>query len=581
MLNRMKSSLRQPWGRVFSFGFFVFLLFLGFACRGERQQPAAEVILRNAAVYTLDSSRPWAEAVAIAGGKIVFVGASSEAEKYRVEGTKVLDLAGKMVLPGFQDSHVHLISGGMELALCDLNDLQTKEQILARIRAYAAENPEKDWITGGGWALPVFPEANPSKEELDAIVSDRPAFLSAADGHSAWVNSRALELAGITEKTADPEDGHIERKPGANEPSGALREAAMGIVSRLIPEPTAEEYLEGLRAGLALANRFGITSIIEASADDRILDAYAEFDRRGDLSVRVLASIYVDPEKGPAQVDDLAKKREQYHGRILKATAAKIFIDGVIESHTAALLEPYLDRPDDRGKPILEAEEFNRLAAALDKAGFQIHVHAIGDRAIRMTLDAMEEAGRANGPRDARHHICHLELIDPADVPRFGGLGVVANFQALWAYPDTYITKLTEPILGPERSARLYPIGSVVRSGGIYAGGSDWSVSSLNPLAAIQVAVTRRDPEEPPGPAWLPQELIDLPTAVAAYTANGAFLSFEEKTRGSIEPGKTADLVVLDRNLFKIPPEEIHRVRVVLTVLEGKVVYSGESAPVF
>ncbi|MFZ2053089.1 MAG: amidohydrolase family protein [Candidatus Aminicenantales bacterium] len=573
-------AIRQRFCRAALTGFAIFLLFSVNACRRDREQPAAEVILKNAAVYTLDSSRPWAEAVAIAGGKIVFVGASSEAEKYRAEGTKVLDLAGKMVLPGFQDSHVHLISGGMELALCDLNDLQTKEQILARIRAYAAENPEKDWITGGGWALPVFPEANPSKEELDAIVSDRPAFLSAADGHSAWVNSRALELAGITEKTPDPEDGHIERKPGTNEPSGTLREAAMGIVSRLIPEPTAEEYLNGLRAGLALANRFGITSIIEASADDQILDAYAAFDRSGDLSVRVLASIYVDPEKGPAQVDELVQKRERYRGRILKATDAKIFADGVIESHTAALLEPYLDRPGDPGRPILENEEFNRLAVALDKAGFQIHVHAIGDRAVRMALDAFEAASGANGPRDARHHICHLELIDPADIPRFGGLGVVANFQALWAYPDTYITQLTEPILGPERSARLYPIGSVVRSGGIYAGGSDWSVSSLNPLDAIQVAVTRRDPADPPGPAWLPQELIDLPTAVAAYTANGAFLSFEEETRGSLEPGKAADLVVLDRNLFKIPPEEIHSVRVVLTVLEGKVVYSAESAPV-
>jgi predicted amidohydrolase YtcJ len=581
MQNKRISVIQQRFCRALLAGFAVFLLLPVDACRGNREQPAAEVILKNAAVYTLDSSRPWAEAVAFAGGKILFVGASSGAEKYRGEGTKVLDLSGKMVLPGFQDSHVHLISGGMELALCDLNDLQTKEQIIARIRAYAAESPQKEWITGGGWALPVFPEANPSKEELDAIVSDRPAFLSAADGHSAWVNSRALELAGITEKTPDPEDGHIERKPGTNEPSGTLREAAAEIVSRLIPEPTAEEYLNGLRAGLALANRFGITSIIEASADDPILEAYAALDRSGELTVRVLASIYVAPEKGPAQVDELVQKRERYRGRILKATDAKIFADGVIESHTAALLEPYLDRPGERGKPILEAEEFNRLAAALDKAGFQIHVHAIGDRAVRMALDAFEAAREANGPRDARHHICHLELIDPADIPRFRELGVVANFQALWAYPDTYVTQLTEPILGPERSARLYPIGSVVRSGGLYAGGSDWSVSSLNPLDAIQVAVTRRDPQAPAGPAWLPEELVDLPTAVAAYTTKGAFLSFEEKTRGSIEPGKAADLVVLDRNIFEIPPVEIHAVKVALTILEGKVVYSAESAPVF
>jgi predicted amidohydrolase YtcJ len=581
MKNRKISAGQQLYCTALLTGLAVFLLFSVDACRGDRGQPAAEVILKNGAVYTLNSSRPWAEAVAISGGKIVFVGPNMKVGKYRDGKTKVLDLAGRMVLPGFQDSHVHLVSGGVELGQCNLNDLQTKEEIVAKIRSYAESNPQKDWIVGGGWALPVFPEANPSKEELDAVVSGRPAFLSAADGHSAWVNSRALELAGMTAKTPDPENGRIERKPGTNEPSGTLREAAMGVVSRLIPEPTAEEYLNGLRAGLALANRFGITSIIEASADDPILDAYAELDRSGDLPVRVLACIYVDPGKGPAQVEELVKKRERYRGRILKATAAKIFADGVIESHTAALLEPYLDRPGDSGKPILEREELNRLAIALDKAGFQIHVHAIGDRAVRMTLDAVEAARRANGLRDGRHHIAHLELIDPADIPRFSQLGVVANFQALWAYPDTYVTQLTEPILGPERSSRLYPIGSVVRSGGLFAGGSDWSVSSLNPLDAIQVAVTRRDPLGPAGPAWLPQELVDLPTAVAAYTKNGAFLSFEEQTRGAIEPGKAADLVVLNQNLFEIPPQEIHTVKVVLTILEGRVVYAAEGVSVF
>ena len=581
MFNQNQFLLRRRNFRALFLGLFVVLLFSTFACRRGQEGSAAELILKNAAVYTLNEAQPWAEAAAVAGGKIVFVGSNSDVKKYRGEGTKTLDLAGKMVLPGFQDSHVHLISGGMELEQCNLNDLQTKDEILARVRAYAAENPEKDWIVGGGWALPVFPQANPSKEELDAVVSDRPVFLSAADGHSAWVNSRALEMAGVTAKTADPKNGRIERREGTGEPSGTLREAAASLVGRLIPDPTAEQYLSGLRGGLALANRFGITSIIEASADDKLLEAYANLDRSGDLTLRVLASIYVDPEKGVAQIGDLVQKREQYQGHYLKATAAKIFIDGVIESHTAVLLEPYLDRPDDRGEPILEAEEFNRLAVALDKAGFQIHVHAIGDRGIRMTLDAMEQAGKSNGPRDARHHICHLELIDPADIPRFQALGVVANFQALWAYADPYITQLTEPILGPERSSRLYPIGSVVRSGGLYAGGSDWSVSSLNPLDAIQVAVTRRGPDAPAGPAWLPDELIDLPTAIIAYTTNGAFLSFEEKMRGTIETGKAADLIVLDRNLFKIPAQKIHEAKVVLTLLEGKVVYSdsGSSLP--
>ena len=554
----------------------IIFLSLAVSCRGGKEPVSpADLILERGAVYTLNKAQPWAEAAAVAGGKIVFVGSNSEAKKFRGRETKVLDIAGKMVLPGFQDSHIHLISGGMELGQCNLNDLATKEEILARIRSYAAANPDKDWIVGGGWSLPVFPGANPSKEELDALVAARPAFLYSADGHSTWVNSRALELAGITAKTPDPKNGRIERKAGTGEPSGTLREAASELVGRVIPEPDTEEYVNGLRSAMALANRFGITSIIEASADDKLLETYSGMDKSGGLTLRVLASIYVDPEKGVDQVGDLVQKREKFQGRFLKATDAKIFIDGVIESHTAALLEPYLDRPGDRGEPIMEAQEFNRLAIALDKAGFQIHVHAIGDRAIRMTLDAMEEARKANGPRDARHHICHLELIDPAEIPRFGTLGVVANFQALWAYADIYVTQLTEPILGPERSSRLYPIGSIVRSGGLYAGGSDWSVSSLNPLDAIEVAVTRRDPQADAGPAWLPDELIDLPTAIAAYTMNGAFLSFEEKTRGTIEAGKEADLVVLDRNLFEIPAQQISETKVVLTLLHGKVVYSA------
>lgn len=468
----------------------VFLFFSTFGCRsGQESVSPAELILKNGAVYTLNNAQPWAEAAAISGGKVLFVGSNSGVKKYRGKGTEILDLAGKMVLPGFQDSHIHLISGGMELEQCNLNDLQTKDEILTRIRAYAAENSEKDWIVGGGWALPVFPGANPSKEELDAAVADRPVFLSAADGHSAWVNSRALELAGITAKTRDPKSGRIERKAGTGEPSGTLRETASDLVSRLIPEPTTEEYLSGLRGGLALANRFGITSIIEASADDKLLETYADLDRSGGLTLRVLANIYVDPEKGVSQIGDLVLKRERYQGHYLKATAAKIFIDGVIESHTAALLEPYLDRPGDRGEPILEPEEFNTLAAALDKAGFQIHVHAIGDRAIRMSLDAMENAGKVNGRRDARNHICHLELIDPADIPRFQALGVVANFQALGLrrylhhsahradpQPRALVKALSDRECGPERRdvcGRQRLVGFVPQPSRCHPGGGD------------------------------------------------------------------------------------------------------------
>jgi predicted amidohydrolase YtcJ len=533
----------------------------------------ADLILTNAAVTTMAPGRPRAEALAIAAGKIVFVGDDRKALQRRGPSTRVVDLGGRLVLPAFQDSHIHLIAGGVELGLCDLNGLRTREEVLTKVQEYAAAHPDDAWITGGGWDLPLFPQANPRKEDLDAVVPGRPVVLDSADGHSAWVNSRALALAGISRDTPDPAGGRIERDPKSGAPTGTLRESAADLVQRLVPELSPADHIRGLRAGLALANRFGIASIIEASAGPETLDAYAALDKSGELTVRVLASLYVDTDRGVAEIPRLARLRRQYAGSRLKATAVKIFADGVMEPHTAALLEPYIDRPGDRGTPLLEPEAFDALARALDLAGFQIHVHAIGDRAVRMALDAFEAAGRANGFRDLRHHVAHLELIDPADIPRFKRLGAAANFQALWAYADTYITDLTLPILGPRRSRWLYPIGSVARTGARIAGGSDWSVSSMNPLLAIQVALTRRGPDEPPGEAWIPEERVDLATMLRAYTVNGAWLSHEERTRGSLEAGKAADLIVLDRDLFVIPASEIGRAKVLLTLLDGREVF--------
>jgi predicted amidohydrolase YtcJ len=550
---------------------------LSLSCRGSRPAGPAELILTNAEVYTMTSARPRAKALAVAKGKIIYVGDDRGALRLRDGSTSVADLGGRMVLPAFQDSHIHLITGGIELGLCNLNGLGTKEEVFEKVKAYSAANPGLAWVTGGGWDLPIFPQANPRKEDLDALVPERPAVLSSADGHSAWANSQALALAGVTKDTPDPAGGRIERDAGTGEPTGTLRESAAGLVEKLVPELEPGDYIKGLRAGLDLANRFGIASIIEASAGERILDAYAALDRSGELSVRVLASLHVNTGKGTSEVERLTKLRRGYVGPRLKSTAAKIFADGVMEPHTAALLEPYLDRPGDRGLPLLEPEAFNALAAALDAADFQIHVHAIGDRAIRMSLDAFEAAGRANGFRDLRHHIAHLELIDPADIPRFKRLGAAANFQALWAYADPYITDLTIPILGPVRSRWLYPIGSVAKTGAVIAGGSDWSVSSMNPLEAIQVAVTRRGPNDPPGDAWIPEERVDLETMLRAYTINGAWLSHDEKSRGSLEPGKSADIIVLDRNLFSIPPSEIGRAKVLLTLLDGRPVYRDPS----
>ncbi len=559
-------------------GFLTFILGISLlSCSGPEPRPvSADLIFRNGAIYTMDAAQSWAEALAIQNGKILYVGSYSEVEKLISADTKVVDLEGKMVLPGFHDSHIHLVTGGVELGQCDLNGLLTQEEIFEKIRRYASENPDKEWIVGGGWDLPLFPEANPTKEQLDQVVSDRPAYLSAADGHSAWVNSKALAVAGITGETADPEGGRIERVKGTNEPSGTLRENAAGLVSKHLPVLSPDDYLNGLREGLRLANSFGITSIHEASADGDILEAYAELDRRGELSVRVVASLHVDPKMGLDQIDALLKKRDKYHGTRLRAITAKIFADGVIESHTAALLESYLDRPGYRGLPNLEPALLDQLAEALDKEKFQIHIHAIGDWAIRISLDAFERARKINGARDARHHIAHLQLIHPDDIPRFKSLDVIANFQPLWAYPDLYITELTKPVLGPERSRWLYPIGSIVKNGGKIVGGSDWSVSSMNPLDAIQVAITRKALDDPDSRSWIPEELVDLPTILAAYTINGAFLNNQEDLTGSLEEGKAADLVVLDRNLFVIPPGDIHKAKVLLTLLEGKEVYRSQ-----
>jgi predicted amidohydrolase YtcJ len=550
------------------------VLCLALAAAAPRPAPfPADLVFRSGAIYTVDAARSWAEAVAVSGGKIVFVGTDAGARAWTGPKTKVVDLSGKMLLPSFHDSHVHPVTSGIEAGQCDLHGLETPGEVLAAVRRYAAAHPDRAWILGGGWELPAFPNANPSKELLDEVVPDRPAFLSAMDGHSAWANSKALSLARITKDTPDPPHGRIERDPATGDPSGALRESAADLVGRLVPPSTAKDYEEGLRLALHKANALGLTSLQEADATPNVLDAYQAFDRRGELTARVVASMHVEPDQGLAQVPKLVAERARYDGRRLHPRGVKIFADGVLETRTAAVLEPYIGFGDDRGKANLDPALFDSLAVALDGEGFQIHVHAIGDRAIRMALDALQAARRKNGPRDSRHHIAHLELIDPQDIPRFRRLGVIANFQPFWANGDTYLTEMTEPELGPARSRWLYPIASVLDAGAVVAFGSDWNVSSMNPLDGIEVAVTHRSPSAGPGPAWLPEERIGLPEAIAAYTAGGAYLDFTEKETGTIAVGKSADLVVLDRNLFEIPPSRIHETKVLLTLLEGGEVY--------
>ena len=540
--------------------------------------PRADLVFKGGAIYTSDAARTWAEAVAVKDGRIIYVGPNTGVQQYVSRTTRVIDLQGKMLLPGFSDSHVHPVSSGRQLNQCVLTNISTVTGLLDAVKRCKAKLNGKRWLIGSGWELPLFENANPSKELLDRISSEIPVFLEAADGHSAWVNSKALAIAGLSKHTKDPERGRIERDKNG-EPSGTLREAAISLVTRHIPEPTLNENVAGLRRALQLANSFGITALHDANASMSDLNAYKILEARGELTARVLAAIQIDPDQAESQIPELIRLKALHNTPRLNVSAAKLFVDGVIESHTAFLLEPYLDQPGYKGSANYTAEKLTKLIAALDRAGLQIHIHAIGDGAVRMALDGFEFAQVSNGHNDARHTIAHLELISPADLSRFAKLGIIANFQPLWAYADPYITKLTEPVLGPERSRWLYPIGSVVKTGAVVVGGSDWSVSSLNPLEAIQVGVTRYGLDDAKRTSWIPDERADLATMIAAYTINGAFLAHREKRTGSIEVGKDADLVALSGNLFTTPVEAIHKVKVLLTMIEGKEVFRDPSFP--
>jgi predicted amidohydrolase YtcJ len=533
--------------------------------------PAADWVLRGGVVHTQDPARPRATAIALRAGRVLAVGDDAAVSALVGPRTAVVELAGRAVVPGFHDAHVHPLAGGVELNDCYLGDIDDpaagyRAAVVSKVRTYAARHPGKAWIRGSGWALPWFAGGSPHKAWLDAAERRRPVVLWAADGHSLWASSKALALAGVTRATKDPAHGRIERD-ARGEPTGTLREAAMDLVARHVPPYPPAEREAGLARGLELARAVGLTTLFEADADEDTLRAYAALERRGELTARVVAALHAEPAEGAAQVARLAAWRTRYASARLRPIAAKLFVDGVIEAKTAALVQPYVGGA--RPAPAIAPATLAALVTALDRAGFQAHMHAIGDGAVRASLDAVAAARAANGPRDARHTIAHLELVDPADLPRFARLGVVAAFQPYWAQRDPYVRDLTEPVIGPARSARLYPIGALRRAGAAIAFGSDWSVSSLDPLDGMQVAVTRRDPTEGPGPAWLPGEAVTAAEALAAYTRGAAYAAFQEREAGTLAPGFAADLVVLSADPLALPPARIAEAEVQLTMLGG------------
>ncbi len=529
---------------------------------------------------------PPATAVAVQDGRIVAVGSDDEIRDLAGSQAETVPLGGRPLLPGFQDAHVHPAFAGITMLRCDLDGAEDLDGALARIRAYAQAHPDRKWIDGSGWRMEWFPGGTPSRELLDSVVPDRPAYLTNRDGHGAWVNSRALDLAGLTALSHDPPDGRIEREADGD-PQGTLHEGAALLVGRLVPGPTFAEQLQGLLLAQQHLHSLGVTAWQDAIVGEYLgspdpLPAYLAAARDGTLTARVEGALWWDRTRGADQLDDLLDRRQQGQAGRFRAGTVKIMQDGVVENFTAGMIDPYLDgsggQSEHRGLSYLDPADLAEQVSRLDIAGFGVHVHAIGDRAVREALDAFDAARAANPVSRGRHHIAHLQVLHPDDIPRFAELGVTANMQALWAAHEPQMDELTIPFLGLKRAARQYPFASLLRAGARLAAGSDWAVSSANPLEGIHVAVNRTLPDAGPGTEpLLPGQALTLAEALAAYTAGSAYVNHLDET-GAVAPGYLADLVVLDRDPFAGPPGEIASTAVALTYVEGQPVFAAPTA---
>lgn len=536
--------------------------------------PPPDAIYHHARVFTADRVRPWAEAFAVRDGRIVAVGSSSELLGSAAPATRLVDLEGAFVSPGFGDSHLHFMSGSLTLNAVTLDGLTDLKEIQTRIAAYAKANPASPWITGRGWNYGAFPGGLPHKKWLDQVVPDRPAFMQGYDGHTGWANSKALALAGITRDTQDPANGVIV-KDAEGEATGALKEAAQGLVRRLIPKPTDEDKYRALKAGLDLAASYGLTFAHNAGFDLADLAAYERVLSEGGLKLRFYNALPFRADSDEATLARYKELRTKYAGPLFRFGAIKALDDGVVESKTAWMLEPYAGGGG-TGIPNYTAEELTRGVAAFDREGFQIFIHAIGDRAIRTTLDAFENAARVNGTSGRRHRVEHVEAPQLAEIARFRPLGVIASTQALFASPDDNTLGPYVAALGPERAARAMAFKAIDDSGAIQAFGSDWPVFSMEVLKGIYCAVTRQTPEGTPQGGWQPQSRIGAEAALRHFTTDGAYAGFNENDFGRIAPGLFADFVVLDRDITTVPPVEILKTRVLLSVLGGRETYRAK-----
>ncbi len=544
------------------------------------QQPSADqpadLVLLGGRIATMDAARRFVSAIAIRGGRIAAVGPDRTMRPLIGPSTRLIDLRGRTVTPGFQDAHVHPVHGGLARLRCELHDTRGREALLATIADYARTHPDVPWIIGGGWYMADFPGGTPRREDLDAIVPDRPVFLTNRDGHGAWVNSRALELADITAATTDPSDGRIERDPDGS-PTGTLHEGAQDLVERLSPDDSPADLEEALRIGQAYLHSLGITAwqdaIVRPETEER---AYVALAARGELTARVVGAMWWERSRGVEQIEEFVERRTATSIGRYQATSVKLMMDGVLENYTGAMLDPYLDADghvtDNRGLLQIDPTGLATWVPKLDALGFQAHFHAIGDGAVRASLNAVAAARAANGPSDTRPHIAHIQVIHPDDIRRFHSLDVAANAQPYWACHEGQMDDLTIPFLG-DRWRWQYPYRSLRAAGAVLAMGSDWSVSTPDPLLEMEVAVERiADESRGEREAFLPDERIALIDALAGFTNGSAYVNHLDET-GSLEVGKLADLVVLDRNLFDRELGAIGEARVVGTFVEGETVF--------
>ena len=532
----------------------------------------ADLVLTHATVWTGDAKRPRADAVAVRGEKILRVGTEAECRALAGEGTTVVDLGGGLVLPGFIDSHTHFLAGGFTLSSVRLRDAASRGEFAARIAAQARTLAPGDWVLNGDWDHERFaPPELPRRDWIDAVTPANPVCVNRYDGHMVLANSLALKLAGITRATPAPPGGEIVKDMRTGEPTGILKDAAMDLVYAKIPEPSFDQKIRAAEASLAEAAAHGITSLNEM-ADASAFEVYEELARRQALTARI--NVYIPI----TQVDLLARLRikSPFGGQVLKIAGLKGFVDGSLGSSTAYFFEAYTDDPKSFG--LLNEQMFpegimeKRILEA-DKAGLQVAVHAIGDRANSLLLDIFERVMAADGPRDRRWRVEHAQHLRPADIARLGRLGLIASVQPYHAVDDGC---WAERKIGPERARTTYAFRSLEEAGATLAFGSDWTVAPLDAVAGISAAVTRRtlDGKHPDG--WVPEQKVSVEDAVRAYTVNGAYAQFAESEKGSVEAGKFADLVVLDRDIFTVPPEEIEKARVRMTVFNGKIIHGGK-----